>query len=219
MERTLTKATEMRDTGRGSSTVVFLIPQPATRNATRTARAWRRVLFMLLTGSGLLAIVHPAYADPHAVFYTDRGQEQLFYNVLAALNQADYVEPPVLNARPPGDHPTIKADQRLGTFIQTGNYTPPPERHIVSRTSGGRIIVTPPLEPLERESLPRIRVRAVTSDDGDVYYRERLERRARAEETRVLLGYIACRAATQIFGPEIAETGRNCPESALGSVF
>lgn len=34
----------------------------------------------------------PVYADPHAVFYTDRAQEQLFYNVLAALNQADYVE-------------------------------------------------------------------------------------------------------------------------------
>lgn len=34
-----------------------------------------------------------ALADPHAVFYTDRAQEQLFYNVLAALNQADYVEP------------------------------------------------------------------------------------------------------------------------------
>ncbi|HLC49059.1 MAG TPA: hypothetical protein VJI96_01595 [Candidatus Andersenbacteria bacterium] len=34
-----------------------------------------------------------AYADPHAVFYTDRAQEQLFYNTLAALNQADFVEP------------------------------------------------------------------------------------------------------------------------------
>lgn len=37
--------------------------------------------------------VPSAYADPHAVFYTDRAQEQLFYNTLAALNQADFVEP------------------------------------------------------------------------------------------------------------------------------
>ena len=36
-----------------------------------------------------------AYADPHAVFYTATGQEQLFFNVLAALNQADFVEPAV----------------------------------------------------------------------------------------------------------------------------
>ena len=34
-----------------------------------------------------------AHADPHAVFYTDRAQEQLFFNTLAALNQADFVEP------------------------------------------------------------------------------------------------------------------------------
>ena len=33
-----------------------------------------------------------ALADPHAVFYTAIGQQQLFYNVLAALDQADYVE-------------------------------------------------------------------------------------------------------------------------------
>ncbi len=32
-------------------------------------------------------------ADPHAVFYTTTGQQQLFFNVLAALDQADYVEP------------------------------------------------------------------------------------------------------------------------------
>lgn len=34
-----------------------------------------------------------AHADPHAVFYTDRAQEQVFFNTLAALNQADFVEP------------------------------------------------------------------------------------------------------------------------------
>ena len=34
-----------------------------------------------------------AFADPHAVFYTVSGQQQLFFNMLAALDQADYVEP------------------------------------------------------------------------------------------------------------------------------
>lgn len=34
-----------------------------------------------------------AKADPHAVFYTAVGQQQLFFNMLAALDQADYVEP------------------------------------------------------------------------------------------------------------------------------
>lgn len=40
-----------------------------------------------------LSGVRTAQADPHAVFYTAVGQQQLFFNVLAALDQADYVEP------------------------------------------------------------------------------------------------------------------------------
>jgi len=47
------------------------------------------VLFVLI---GIFGGVHVAQADPHAVFYTAIGQQQLFYNVLAALDQADYVE-------------------------------------------------------------------------------------------------------------------------------
>ncbi len=38
---------------------------------------------------------HPALADPHATFFTSVGQQQLFFNMLASLNQADYVEPAV----------------------------------------------------------------------------------------------------------------------------
>lgn len=41
----------------------------------------------------LFGQVNQAWADPHAVFYTATGQQQLFFNVLAALDQADYVEP------------------------------------------------------------------------------------------------------------------------------
>ncbi|MEX0649554.1 MAG: hypothetical protein WD200_00970 [Candidatus Andersenbacteria bacterium] len=43
----------------------------------------------------LIAFLVPraAFADPHALFYTTVGQQQLFFNTLAALDQADYVEP------------------------------------------------------------------------------------------------------------------------------
>lgn len=46
---------------------------------------------------GVVAFPQFAKADPHAVFYTAIGQQQLFFNVLAALNQADYVEPALGN--------------------------------------------------------------------------------------------------------------------------
>lgn len=50
-------------------------------------------VFSLVFAVIFITSASPVHADPHAVFYTDRAQEQLFYNVLAALNQADYVEP------------------------------------------------------------------------------------------------------------------------------
>lgn len=55
----------------------------------------RHRIKVLLAGVLLLVLVfpRPARADPHAVFYTAIGQQQLFFNVLAALNQADFVEP------------------------------------------------------------------------------------------------------------------------------
>lgn len=42
---------------------------------------------------GVFLVPHIAQADPHAMFYTAIGQRQLFFNFLAALDQADYVEP------------------------------------------------------------------------------------------------------------------------------
>lgn len=53
-------------------------------------------VFALITSACLVVILPKvALADPHAMFYTDKGQQQVFYNILAALNQADYVEPPL----------------------------------------------------------------------------------------------------------------------------
>lgn len=45
-----------------------------------------------LAFSGIFGLTSTALADPHAIFYTAIGQQQLFFNVLAALDQADYVE-------------------------------------------------------------------------------------------------------------------------------
>lgn len=48
----------------------------------------------ILGGAVYIALGTPiAQADPHAMYYTTVGQQQLFFNVLAALDQADYVEP------------------------------------------------------------------------------------------------------------------------------
>lgn len=49
------------------------------------------LLFGLIVG-GVFGVSQPAKADPHGVFYTAIGQKQLFFNVLAALDQVDYVE-------------------------------------------------------------------------------------------------------------------------------
>lgn len=48
---------------------------------------------LLVVGSVFFVNAKSAHADPHAMFYTVVGQQQLFFNVLAALDQADYVEP------------------------------------------------------------------------------------------------------------------------------
>lgn len=50
------------------------------------------VAVFVLAGA-LVYTIPTAHADPHAMFYTTIGQQQLFFNVLAALDQADYVEP------------------------------------------------------------------------------------------------------------------------------
>ncbi|MFH1353858.1 MAG: hypothetical protein ABIH36_01095 [bacterium] len=53
---------------------------------------WNKWVAALVVVAGILGAVRAAKADPHAMFYTAIGQQQLFYNVLAALDQADYVE-------------------------------------------------------------------------------------------------------------------------------
>lgn len=163
------------------------------------------IAFVALFSLGIFVFPREVFADPHAIFFTDRGQEQLFFNVLAALNQADYVEPP--------DRPSINADQRFGSFIRFGTYTEPtnqPQYTITRDPITGRLTVTgTPLEPNETTGveLPRIRVRQVTSDDGDVYYRQRAAERALAEAQRASLTNLLCGFRRLYLGEEGA---RDC---------
>jgi hypothetical protein len=63
--------------------------------------------------------VQPAWADPHAVFFTVVGQQQLFFNVLAALNQAAFVEPAKSTlGLPPGNSREELLQKRSQTGIQ-----------------------------------------------------------------------------------------------------
>lgn len=64
----------------------------------QTVKQYSRASFIVLgvavlAAAGIFILPHTAQADPHAMFYTTIGQQQLFFNVLAALDQADYVEP------------------------------------------------------------------------------------------------------------------------------
>src|SRR3989344_8087260 len=63
----------------------------------------QKLLLGLIAGGSFIALFSlsapTAHADPHAVFYTTIGQQQLFFNVLAALDQADYVEPKELREK------------------------------------------------------------------------------------------------------------------------
>jgi len=185
-----------------------------------------RIKLLLVVVFGLLAIIvvvkpRLALADPHAMFYTDRGQEQVFYNVLAALNQADYVEaPPQIynglvqtpqpNASPNATSPpNIDYNTRIGNYLASGIYVPRNDKRVASspNTTTGAIAVGPGgspvgLEPQERTNLPHITVRQVTSDNGDAFLRESLQRRALAEQMRVEIAGISCRILEGIYGPQ-----------------
>ncbi len=135
------------------------------------------LLFGLLLVMGFALRPKAALADPHAVFYTVKGQEQVFRNVLAALNQADYVEPPSTPAPPANPQPFTEFDQQ------------------------------PDIDAVQ---LPRIRVRAVTPDDGDVYYRERVLELSRTLRAKVGLAVQQC-LFYQWFDPQEFQS-HSCPQ-------
>ncbi len=72
---------------------------------------------------GILVFPKPAQADPHAVFYTAIGQRQLFFNFLAALDQADYVEPATGNLSREELAAKLKAADQTSTVSETLDET------------------------------------------------------------------------------------------------
>ncbi len=189
------------------------------RKTTKTHKSQTMLLLLVAATVSIVALTPLiTFADPHAMFYTDRGQEQVFYNVLAALNQADYVEPPASPnpygyVSPPqssgqaADPPYITSDYRMGNYIASGNYQPDP----VQRTVDANGNLSAPLEPQERDTLPRLRVRQVTSDNGDAFFREQMLQRSLLEEMRVILSKISCTDASLIYGPQEAKNENYCP--------
>ncbi len=163
-------------------------------------------------------LTRSAFADPHAMFYTNRGQEQVFYNVLAALNQADYVEPPsqeVSQSAQATDPPKINADIAFGDMIAEGRESQQGEEEDVYEYT--KQDAETPIEPEERDNLPRLRVRQVTSDNGDVFFREQVIQRAIWEEKVAFLSYINCTDATLIYGPRDAQEKDLCPREDSGN--
>ena len=65
-----------------------------------------------------------ARADPHGIYYTAIGQQQLFFNVLAALDQADYVETALARENRREAREALYADQPFVRESESGaRYT------------------------------------------------------------------------------------------------
>ncbi len=117
-------------------------------------RTMRKAFFFAVFACNMLIFVRPVYADPHAVFYTDRAQEQFFYNSLAALNQADFVEPGT------GQY------SRSNLVTQRAAATPSPN------PQQGAVSFTPEQDPLinaTKTDLPSILTRNITLEGNDLW--------------------------------------------------
>ncbi len=151
---------------------------------------WNRKIILALFSLALTVIfatsVTPAHADPHAVFYTDRAQEQLFYNVLAALNQADYVEPGIPGS--PYSRAQLTNNRDLTAFNQSiVNGTP---------DKNGQVNPVPyqspnPVEAATHTNLPSVVTRNVTLEGNDLWTAYLYQQFARETDTRRQLSELA----------------------------
>jgi hypothetical protein len=114
-----------------------------------------RAFFIALIFFGITVFSPSAYADPHAVFYTDRAQEQLFYNTLAALNQADFVEPVSNNQY----SRAILLARRSSTVARTSPQ--PGDRTFIAEQN--------PVINSTRTDLPAILSRSITLEGNDLW--------------------------------------------------
>jgi hypothetical protein len=154
----------------------------------------KRKIWLSLLGFAILAGMSlglRTYADPHAVFYTSKGVDQVFGAVLYALNQTLYVEAP--------DSPVGEDGKGVPTKAENENL---PDDDLV-RDFAGRP------RPAEQYDY-RIRVRNVTADNGDLFYRLLLVLRASDEAARVESGTVSAfdlsRVAKELVGKRGSES-------------
>ena len=112
-------------------------------------------------------------SGPPAVFYTAIGQQQLFFNVLAALDQADFVEPPT------GQFSRELLEQERGAVPAAPPFTTEQSQLITSTET----------------DLSSVLTRPITLEGNDLYT-DYLVRQLSAENARVtsagLLSEAAC---------------------------
>lgn len=130
----------------------------------------------LVLGLAVLSMVtnvRNAWADPHGMFYTAIGQQQLFFNVLAALDQADYVETAFDREARRKAREAVSAQQPFSKETESGGrFTKETE---VASDSGSQGSTQP--------GTPTLLNRAVTLDGADLYT-DQLVREFGAESAR-----------------------------------
>ncbi len=116
------------------------------------------VLVVVLVVIGIVSLPNIARADPHAVFYTSTGQLQLFYNMLAALDQVDWSETMLMRER--------LLEQR--GFGDDGTVNPPFDDEFWPLTDATKIARD--FEPTESQPGPaNVITRAITLEGTDLY--------------------------------------------------
>lgn len=118
-------------------------------------------------------------ADPHAVFYTAIGQQQLFFNILAALDQADYVEPANITAgTPPGTsrEDLLKRREDAGRELTEDDTPYPPE--------------TFPIAEATETQLAGLLTRSITLEGQDMWTSFLLREAFKEDERRDAVGKV-----------------------------
>ncbi len=152
-----------------------------------------KVFFFALFSISVLTFAHPAYADPHAVFYTDRAQEQFFYNSLAALNQADFVEPGT------GTYSRgVLLDRRTGTAQQPQPIALPSTPPFAGDEN--------PLVTSTKTDLPAILSRSITLEGYDLWTAYLVNQLALETKTRRSISELARIYCTNGLGREGCST-------------
>lgn len=166
--------------------------------------AFRGLIFAAVIATVLL-ISPIAHADPHAVFYTDRAQEQVFFNTLAALNQADFVEPGILG-QPYSRSELLAQRTNAAIFAPNPTITPAPVQGSLdpNQLFAGE---TNPLITETKTDLPAVLTRNITLEGFDLwtsYLVHQLALETKSRRSASELGRILCSSG---FGKAGCSTG------------